>query len=126
MTVTRIEPTEAQWQAIVVELAQRAGWKVAHFHDSRREIVSQGGARRLVGDALAKGWPDLVLGRDGHVIFAELKAKGGRVTPEQEQWLFLLSTIAESVPERVTVAVWRPADIDAVKRALLRPLAVAA
>lgn len=114
-----LEPSEAQWQATVVELAQRTGWKVAHFSDSRKEVTGTGGARRLVGDALAKGWPDLVLGRDGHVIFAELKAKNGKTTPEQEAWLFILSTIAEAAPDLVTVAVWRPQDMERVKRALL-------
>jgi hypothetical protein len=114
-----LEPSEAQWQATVIELAQRTNWKVAHFADSRKEVVGPGGARRLVGDALAKGWVDLVLGRDGHVIFAELKAKGGKTTAEQEEWLFILSTIAEAAPDRMTVAVWRPSDWDLVKRALL-------
>lgn len=112
------EPTEAQWQATVIELAQRTGWKVAHFSDSRREVVA-GAQRRLVGDALAKGWPDLVLGRDGHVIFAELKSRTGRTTAEQDEWLRVLSTLADAAPELVTVVVWRPQDIEAVKRALL-------
>jgi hypothetical protein len=42
------------------------------------------------------GFPDLVLGRPpnhdcrGRLVFAELKTDSGKLTPEQERWLWLL------------------------------------
>jgi hypothetical protein len=50
------------------------------------------------------GYPDLTLTRNGRLIFAELKADGGRLRPDQELWLEALRKIAAEV------YCWRPTD----------------
>ena len=82
--------TEAQLQAAVVELARFFGWRHYHAFDSRRS---------------ARGWPDLVLCRPPRLVFVELKSAGGRLTPEQRDWLAALA----GVPG-IEAGVWRPAD----------------
>jgi hypothetical protein len=79
---------ERDFQAAVVELARLSGWRCYHTYDSRRS---------------AHGFPDLVLVRDGRLLFAELKSERGRVTADQRAWLSLL----EGCPG-VEVYVWRP------------------
>lgn len=64
--------TEAQYQAAVIELAQRCGWLVYHDFDSRRN---------------APGFPDLCLVRGGRLLFIELKTMRGRIRPEQMLWI---------------------------------------
>ena len=84
-------PSEAAFQAAVVDLAQLRGWRVMHIHDSRR--------------GLGKGYPDLTLlhRATGTLLFAELKSANGRLSPEQEEWL------ADFRKGGHTVHVWRPA-----------------
>lgn len=107
--------SEAQFQAQVIELAERCNWRVAHFHDSRRSI----GNGRMVGDSQAAGFPDLVLVRDGRLVFAELKRDGQNATEVQEQWLLALSDVEERAGGSVVhVAVWRPADWDVIVKRL--------
>jgi hypothetical protein len=82
--------SEAQLQALVVELAQRAGFLWFHDHDSRRNKA---------------GLPDLILAhpRTGRLIFAELKSATGKERPEQKMWLAALGIRHEAY-------LWRPAD----------------
>lgn len=113
--------TEAQLQAAVVELAELLRWRVCHFHDSRRDI----GGGRQVGDRLSAGWPDLVLCRDGHIVFAELKAQDGRLKQPQREWLDQLGAVSVGC-DRVQVFLWRPAHwaaghIEAVLRTTGQP-----
>ncbi len=90
--------TEADLQQSVEDLAGYRGWSKYHTRDSRRSDP---------------GFPDLVLWRDHRLIFAELKAQKGKLTPEQETTLDgLMLTGCE-------VYVWRPeawfdGEIDAV------------
>lgn len=63
--------TESQLQAAVVQLARLRGWLVYHTYDSRRSHA---------------GFPDLVLVRE-RVVFAELKAEKGVLSPQQSTWL---------------------------------------
>lgn len=79
--------SEDAFQRQVERLAESLGWKVYHTHDSRRSH---------------RGWPDLVLGRRGRVLFRELKTMKGRTTPDQKQWLELLNAAGHDA------AVWRP------------------
>jgi hypothetical protein len=88
--------SEAELQKAVIELARRLGWRTAHFRTSRTQ--SGGWATAVQGDG--KGFPDLVLARNGYVLFVELKAKAGRLSAEQDAWL-------EALPEQETY-VWRP------------------
>ena len=78
---------EDNFQRQVERLAKSLGWKVYHTHDSRRSH---------------RGWPDLVLGRRGRVLFRELKTMKGRTTPDQKEWLELLNAAGHDA------AVWRP------------------
>ena len=55
-----------------------------------------------------KGFPDLVMLREGRLIFAELKSDRGCASPEQEQWL------AELRKTGSEVYLWRPSDVQAV------------
>ena len=81
----------------VIELAHVYHWKVAHF----RAAMTQYGWRTPV-QADGAGFPDLVLARDGKVIFAELKAEKGKLSPEQEAWQQILPSFY----------VWRPSDFE--------------
>jgi len=98
---------EKDWQRVVMEMAQLAGWKRAHF----RPAIRQSGtfSTPVAGDG--KGFPDLVLVHRfaREKIFAELKTDKGRTTPEQDDWLEILGGV-----------VWRPRDIDAVRARLFR------
>ena len=95
--------TEAQFQARVVGLARRAGFRlpeggpkgfpldlVYHTFDSRR---------------CAPGFPDLVMvhPETGRIVIAELKAEGGYARPEQRAWLE-----AFRKNPAVEVYVWKP------------------
>lgn len=87
---------------MVLSLARKCGWKVVHFHDSRRSI----GRGRMVGDSDAKGWPDLVLMHPGRgvILFRELKSEKGRPTPEQRDIIDSLRACG------MDACVWRPTD----------------
>lgn len=95
--------TEAQLLRGVTELAMARGWMLAHHHDSRRQV--RPGV--FVGDKLAAGLPDLVLVKPPRLLFVELKAQHGRLSPLQRDWLQAL----EQVPG-VEVYLWRPEQLD--------------
>lgn len=92
--------TEAQFQAAVIELAQRCGWMCYHVPDSRR--------------VTSPGFPDLVLVRDGHLIFAELKSERGKLHQDQLAWLLALTVCRE--PD---VYLWKPSDWPQIEHVLL-------
>lgn len=100
--------SEADFQSAVVELAQLQGWRVCHFSDSRRP----GPHGQWVGDAGARGWPDLVLVRGPALLFRELKSEKGRITSHQQEWLDMLEGAKQDVK------VWRPSDWDEIQRTL--------
>jgi hypothetical protein len=119
-TVSVLPQSERDFQTAVIQYARLQGWLVAHFHDSRRQV-----ADRLVGDADAKGFPDLVMTREGFLIFAELKTEKGRVSPAQRQWLDALQLPAWWLhgrsgypPALLRVVVWRPSDWPAIEAEL--------
>lgn len=95
--------TERSFMDQVVRCAKMLGWASYHTHDSRRS---------------AAGFPDLVLvrpsgrGRQGRVIFAELKAQRGSVAPEQHGWLTLL------IEAGAEVFLWRPSDWKSIETIL--------
>lgn len=101
-----IEPISARgesekiWQARVINLAIDGGWMHYHTYDSRRCVP---------------GFPDLVLlnPRVGRMLVAELKVKGGRVTPQQREWL---DAFAKCGCESY---VWYPHNWDEVVKTLL-------
>lgn len=96
---------EAVFQEAVTDLASYCGWKWWHFADSRRDV----GGGRLVGDAGAKGFPDLVL---AHTVRArlwhvELKTDKGTLSADQIETLRALDLAGG------LCFVWRPSDWDA-------------
>ena len=96
--------SETQFHNQVVNLAEAFGWKWYHTHDSRRSPA---------------GFPDLVLTRDGWLIFAELKKQGGRVTADQAAWLKALGEVNRRTGW-VSRYVWRPSDLPEIHTLLKR------
>lgn len=78
----------------VLDLAKVYGWRTFH---ARPAMTAKGYRTPVQGDG--KGFPDLVLAREGRVIFAELKVDGGHPTADQVRWLIALAGY-----------LWRPAD----------------
>lgn len=74
------QPSEADFQRAVLDLARILGWRVAHFRPAR---TAKGWRTAVAADG--KGFPDLVLVKD-RVLYRELKAAGGKLTPEQRAW----------------------------------------
>lgn len=91
--------TEADLLVSVLDLASLLGLRTAHFRPAR---TAAGWRTAVAGDG--KGFPDLVVsGRS--VLFRELKADRGRLSPEQVLWVAALKVA------RADVAVWTPADL---------------
>lgn len=99
--------TERQWMTQVTELAEMLGWTWAHF----RPAQTTKGWRTPVSGPMGKGFPDLIMARGDRLIFAELKAQDGRLTPEQRAALDVLRPACE-------VHVWRPTDLPLVAEVL--------
>ena len=77
--------SESDFQQTVIQLAKLNGWRVAHFRPAmnRRGVW----ATQMQGDP---GFPDLVLAREGVVIFVELKRERAKLTAEQQAWRWAL------------------------------------
>lgn len=58
------------------------------------------------------GWPDIVAVRGARIVVAELKSAKGRVEQAQQAWLDAWSAAGAEV------FVWRPSDLDAIRRLL--------
>ena len=107
--------SEVAFQTAVIGLARLCGWRVAHFHDSRRQVGGKAGGK-LVGDSDAAGFPDLVMVRVGvkdtdELLFVELKSAKGRVSSPQALWGDDLSLVAE-------YHLWRPSDWPEIQKRL--------
>lgn len=111
--------SEKVWQQIVIELAQIYGWRLIYH-----TLVSRGSQA---------GFPDLVMVRDGRLLFVELKTDTGHLSDAQADWLQALERIEAGVNElrdlagdaagvvsSVEVYVWRPADMTVVSEILRR------
>lgn len=85
--------SEDDLQDAVMQMAELLGWVVVHFRPARTE---KGWRTAVQGQ---KGFPDLVLARDGRVLFRELKTTKGKPTVDQEIWLEALGDLG---------AIWRP------------------
>ena len=101
----KLSPTEAEWQAIVIDLAHLHGWQVMHVHP----MTSRRGTRTPTSTI---GWPDLVLWRPGQILYRELKTDRGRITAAQTRVLASLDAAGGDV------GVWRPKDWDQVHATL--------
>lgn len=76
-----------------MDVARLYGWRIAHFHDSRRQVKPG----VFVGDRDAAGFPDLVLVRSPELLVIELKREVGKVTDEQYAWLHALASCGVEV-----------------------------
>ena len=93
---------EAEFQNWVLERAGEYGGMRQHTKLAR--YVPKGRKKQPLID---RGFPDLVLAKEGKVIFAELKTEKGAVRKEQKQWLELLGGV-----------LWRPRDMDQIIKVL--------
>lgn len=100
--------SEREFQDQVVRLAKLLGWKVAHFRQGR---TARGWRTPMTGDV---GWPDLVLARNGTVLFRELKVNA-RPTEAQRDWLTALAAGG------LDAAVWTADDWPEIERVLTAP-----
>ena len=96
--------TEDEFQAWVIDYARAHGWRRAHFRPARTEK----GWRTPVS-ADGKGFPDLVLARQGVVYIVELKSETGRIDAAQVAWGNELGGVYR---------LWRPRDRAEIERLL--------
>lgn len=73
--------TEAQFASWFEDLLDLKGWRWAHF----RPAQTKHGWRTAVSGY--QGFPDYCCVKGSRVVFVELKAEGGKTTPEQLDWL---------------------------------------
>jgi hypothetical protein len=91
--------SEKQFQAAVVDLARRLGWRVFHPWLSLHS---------------ASGWPDLFMVRPPRAIAAELKAERGVVSAAQRGWL------ADLARAGVETHIWWPSQKQEIAEVLSR------
>ena len=114
MTKNRLTPEqkalrlikEKDWQKHVMEMAKANGWLFYHAPDNK---PINGRVQNITA-----GFPDLVLIKPPFVIFAELKRETGKLSPAQENWLYLLKASGQEA------YVWRPSQINEVLKLLRR------
>jgi len=99
----RIVATEADLREQIRTLAELYGWLMYFTWNSRNS---------------PDGFPDLVLVHPERrqVIFAELKAEGGRLTEQQKEWLSALMKCGQMV------SVWKPSHIHQITWLLQPPI----
>jgi len=111
LTPPSLTVTEKQFTHTVIEYAEYMGWLVYHVLDTQHY------AKRT-----SKGFPDLVMVKDGTLVFAELKSEKGRLTEHQKIWGVALEEVAEETYkafwEHVVYFVWRPSDWDEIEKVL--------
>lgn len=98
-----IKMSETDLQDAVIETAQRFKWRVAHFRAVRVQRPDGTVYYQTPVQADGAGFPDLVLVRE-RVLWVELKSETGRLSMEQQDWMFALGAADQ---ERY---VWHPVD----------------
>jgi hypothetical protein len=105
-------PTERAFQSQVLAYARLMGWQA--FHDNAtnapRRCSGCGQTRSLPRNAA--GLPDLILVRRPRVVWAELKAERGKISPPQAAW------IAELRACNQEVYIWRPSSWQEIEECL--------
>lgn len=96
--------SEAAFQKQVIDLAHLHRWRVAHFRPARTTVAGRETWRTAVS-ADGAGFPDLVLARNGVVLFRELKSDKGKASEDQLAWLLAVGG-----------EIWRPSDWDRIAR----------
>lgn len=94
--------TESQLLEFVRAAAKQLGWRFYHTRNSFGSTA---------------GFPDLVMVRGQRVIYAELKAARGRLSPAQVEWLTELRAVAPGGVGR-DVYLWQPRHMDAIVHVL--------
>lgn len=84
--------SEQAFQTVVVNIAQFYGWLVYH-------APAGGKGGRVDHEQIGAGFPDLVMVRGSRIVFAELKAKAGRVRPKQQVWLDALRRVSDRIED---------------------------
>lgn len=100
-------PRESDFQATVVDLAQRAGWKVMTIRPVR--VQRKGGAiyYETPFGADGVGWPDLSLAHPRFgLAFFELKREGEGPSDEQLEWNIALGRHALALVVRPSDWSW--------------------
>lgn len=105
--------SEEDFRTAVIGYAQAHGWKVAWIRPVRVQRADGSVYFETPMGADGAGWPDLTLVRNGEIIFAELKSKGGKVRPEQIAWLDALRDTGAAS------GIWYPADWPKIQEVLL-------
>lgn len=109
--MTGLRPAELQCERTIIEAARIAGWRV---HGERAAMNRSGRyATPIKGD---RGFPDLILVRDGEMIAVELKRKPNKVEADQKAWLDVLG----AVPGVTALVVWVPEQQDAFIASLFK------
>lgn len=99
--------TEDELLAAITDAASYLGWR---WHHIRRSDLSQ-----QMGDG---GFPDLVLARDGVVLFLELKTEAGRLSYDQERWVSAINGPIGPIDPWVGARVVKPHNLDLIIREL--------
>lgn len=83
---------EREFQAWVVDVATRLGWRVWHVPTPMRPI----GQSKFVPDPRGRGLADLIMFRESppKLIFAECKTETGNLSDEQREFLRLARCVA--------------------------------
>ena len=85
---------ESEFGLEIRKWALPLGWHYYHTYNSRCSDI---------------GFPDTVLVKDDLAIFAELKQKFRKPTPEQIAWLEALAKV-----KRTECYIWRPDDMEEI------------
>jgi hypothetical protein len=100
---------EAILQSQVIQLAKMNGFRVHHARP-----VQQANGRWLTAIAGDAGFPDLVLAHSERgVLFLELKAENGKLSPGQVMW-------GNALSKHVEYYLIRPQDLDKLAKRLGR------
>lgn len=102
--------SEKELQKAIIGHARLLGWRVGYFP----RIQDVHGTWRTPVGADGKGFPDLLCLRD-RVLVMEVKSDGGRVSPEQDEWLaaFRMAGVEACVVNR---QMWEDGRVDAILR----------
>jgi len=106
--------TENEFQQQIIDYARMNGWRIFHAQTSRIQRKDGSVYYATAGIADSKGFPDLILLRDGRIVVVEVKAEKGKCSPEQLDWLN-----AWDMTE-ADMYVWRPSDWPEIERRLRR------
>lgn len=102
--------SEDDLQDRVMAVALQGSWH--RYHPKPATVRQRGRVVRITHQDGEPGFPDLVLARDGVVLFIELKTEDNSPEPHQRVWL-------EHLGHRAYVV--RPRDLPELRRVLLAP-----